>query len=102
MNFLKKITGNIIKGTISSLIGVATMIVTLILIWTGAIHFIWDGVAGLSIGCILLFTPQIIETAVLELIKSWGKQARGMFGFGMGDEDGGRDITNNGEGNQKP
>lgn len=108
---LKKISENILKGTITSLIGVTTMIITLVLLWTRAIDFVWNGVAGLCIGCILLLAPKAIETSLVEFIKAWGRRASDMFsgfgGFGFGgriegNEEKGKDPTDNGEGNQKP
>lgn len=59
--------GNIIKGWITSIVGVITMITTLLLVFTSQIDFIWNGIAGLSIGTILLMAPQTIEKQFIKL-----------------------------------
>lgn len=60
-----KITQNIIKGFITSAIGLTTMVVTLFLVFTKSMDFVWSGVAGLGIGCVLLLAPDTI-------VKSFG------------------------------
>ena len=52
---------NIVKGWVTSIIGVITMIISLFLVFFGQIDFVWDGIAGLSIGTVLLMAPQTIE-----------------------------------------
>lgn len=63
------IKGNLIKGWITSIIGIITMIVSLLLVFTGQIDFVWDGVAGLSIGTVLLMAPQTIEKQFIRLFS---------------------------------
>jgi len=65
---------NIIKGWISTLIGVITMALTLILVWQRVFDFVWEGIAGLIIGVILIFSPQHIIRVVLEGFRAWGKR----------------------------
>lgn len=57
---------------VTTLIGVATMIVTLILVWSRDINFIWEGIGGLAIGTILLLAPKTIEKKVSDAIRSLG------------------------------
>lgn len=71
---------SIFDAVVTSVIGVVTMVITLILVWTRAIDFVWQGVAGLIVGCILLMVPKSFEDFVKEGIKSWGKRAGGWFG----------------------
>ncbi len=59
--------GNVIKGWITSIVGVVTMITTLLLVFTGQMDFVWNGIAGLSIGTVLLMAPQTIETQFAKL-----------------------------------
>lgn len=40
------------------------MVLTLILVWKNNISFVWEGIAGLSIGCILFMAPQAVERIV--------------------------------------
>lgn len=53
---------NIFKSIITTILGVATVIVTLILIFVGTIGFIWEGIAGLVIGTLLIISPDTIVT----------------------------------------
>lgn len=71
-----KITQNIVKGLITSAIGLATMIVTLFLVFTGSMDFVWSGIAGLSIGAVLLLAPDTI-------VKSFGKMLGKFTGKGQ-------------------
>lgn len=81
-----KLKKNIFKAVVSSVIGIATMIITLILVFTGAIHFVWDGLAGLGAGIILLFTPQSVERLVSQGVKSFGRRMGGFWGGDYGDD----------------
>lgn len=63
-----KLKVNIIKGFITSLIGVVTMLITLLLVFMGDMDFIWNGIAGIAIGCTLLLAPQTIEKKFSEII----------------------------------
>lgn len=65
---------NIVKGWVTSLIGTATMVITLYLVFNKSMSFVWDGVVGLLIGCVLLLAPKTVEQKVSELIKSWGRK----------------------------
>ena len=63
-----KLKANVIKGWITSIIGVITMLVTLFLVFAGEMDFVWNGVAGLAIGCTLLIAPKTIEKKFSEII----------------------------------
>lgn len=63
---------NIIKGWITSIIGIVTMGITLYLVFTKAIDFVWEGIAGLGMGAILFIAPRTIERAIIDFIKAWG------------------------------
>lgn len=60
---------NMLKGWITSVIGVVTMGMTLYLIFNGTFTFVWEGVAGLSIGTVLLIAPTTIETAFIKILE---------------------------------
>jgi hypothetical protein len=70
-----KFTKNVVKGLITSTIGMATMIVTLFLIFTGSMDFVWSGVVGLAVGCVLLLAPDTI-------VKRFGDLLGNMSGKG--------------------
>lgn len=65
-----KFTKNVVKGLITSTVGLATMIVTLFLIFTGSMDFVWSGVAGLAIGCVLLLAPDTIVKKFGDLLSN--------------------------------
>lgn len=67
-----KVTKNIVKGIITSAIGVATMVVTLLLIFAGTLDFVWEGIAGLTMGTILLLAPDTIVRKLGDVIKAIG------------------------------
>lgn len=62
---------NMVKGWITSIIGIATMCLTLFLIYNSTISFIWEGIGGLVIGTILLLAPQTIEKKISQVINKW-------------------------------
>lgn len=63
---------NVIKGWITTIVGTATMVVTLVLVFTKAIDFVWEGTAGLIVGCLLLMAPKTIEKKVSDAIRYVG------------------------------
>jgi len=71
---MKKRIKNIIDSWVTTLIGTTTMLVTLFLIINKDIYFVWEGVAGLVVGAILLLAPKTIEQKISEAIKSWGNK----------------------------
>ena len=66
------IKSNIIKGFITSIIGTVILLMTVFFLFTKQIFFIWEGIAGLTMGTILLMAPRTIETKVSEAISAWG------------------------------
>lgn len=67
---------NITKGWITSLVGVLSMVITLIMIWKGNMDFVWDGVAGLTIGTTLLLAPKTVEQAFTNFISKFSGNAQ--------------------------
>lgn len=88
-----KVTKNVLKGCLTSTIGLTTMLVTLFLILGGSMDFVWGGIAGLSIGTVLLLSPDTI-------VVSFGKILSRMVGKGAIESP---DIStdNNQESNQE-
>lgn len=72
-----RFTKNVIKGIITSAIGVATMVITLFLIFTGAMDFVWGGLAGLAMGTILLLAPDTLVKKLGDVIKAVGLNKSG-------------------------
>lgn len=66
---MKKAVKNILKGWITSLIGTAAMVISLFLVYRGTITFVWEGIGGLVIGCVLLIAPHTIEKKVSDAIS---------------------------------
>lgn len=67
-----QIRENVVKGWVTSVIGLITMIVTIILVYREVIDFTWDGVVGLVIGALLVMSPKTIEKKVSEAIGALG------------------------------
>lgn len=64
-----KLTKNIIKGFITSIFGIATIIITLFLVFTEAMDFMWQGAVGIVLGTALLLSPDSIVKALGKLIS---------------------------------
>jgi len=58
---------NVIKGWISSIIGILVLISTVLLIFISEIPFIWEGIAGFVMGTLLLYAPRSIE----KFVEKW-------------------------------
>jgi hypothetical protein len=59
---------NILKAWVTSIIGIAAMVITLVLVYNDKMDFVWDGVAGLTIGTTLLLAPRTIEKQFSNLV----------------------------------
>lgn len=62
---------NIFKSVITSIFGILTMLITLFLVFVGSIDFIWSGIAGLSIGVILLLSPDKLVSEIGDFINKF-------------------------------
>lgn len=67
---------NIFKAIITSTIGIVTMLLTLVLVATSTIDFVWGGIAGLILGCVMLLSPDTI-------IKKFGDLLNKIVGKGV-------------------
>jgi hypothetical protein len=67
---------SVFKGYVTSAIGTITMVLTLILLWQRVVGFVWEGVAGLCIGCILFLAPQAIENIVSKGVGYFTKNSQ--------------------------
>jgi hypothetical protein len=66
---MKEAIRNVLGGWITTLVGTATMVVTLFLVYKGTFTFVWEGIGGLIIGCVLLIAPETIEKKVSDAIS---------------------------------
>jgi len=81
-------TKNAFKGWLTTLIGVATMVLTLWEVYKNVFDFVWEGIGGLIVGSILIMAPQTIEKKLSEVIKAWGNKKSGSdWGGGGSDND---------------
>lgn len=64
---IKKVKRNIFKGIITTIIGIVTMLISLQLLYSAKIDFVWSGLAGLAIGTVLLLAPDQIITNFVEI-----------------------------------
>ena len=69
-NIIKSSCKNIIDGVVTTLVGTGVMVMTVIMLWTGKISFMWEGVLGLVVGCILLIAPRDITKLIGDYFKS--------------------------------
>ncbi len=51
---------NVVKGFITSIIGIAIMLITLSLVFTGVMDWVWNGIGGIIIGTVLLLSPDTL------------------------------------------
>ena len=61
---------NVVKGIITSLVGVIVMGITLILVFTGVMDWVWNGIGGLVIGTVLLLSPDTLVKKVGAFFKT--------------------------------
>lgn len=71
----KKLRENAIKDWITSLMGVIIYAITTVFIWQKVMDFIWEGIAGYTLGTVLLMFPGAIKGFINRGISAWkGKQ----------------------------
>jgi len=66
---MKKRFGNILKGWITSIIGVILLIVSVVLIVDGRLPVVWEGIGLICMAVILLYAPQTIEKFIMHWVK---------------------------------
>jgi len=59
---------NIFKSLITTFLGISVVGVTILLIFTGTMDWIWEGIAGVVIGTILILSPDKLVEKVSEFI----------------------------------
>lgn len=64
---------NVIKGVITSIIGVIVMFITISLVFTGVMDWVWNGIGGLVIGTVLLLSPDTLVKKVGLFFKAGSK-----------------------------
>lgn len=80
---------NVISGWATTIIGIVTMIISLVLVWQKVFDFVWEGIGGLAMGTILLIAPKTIEKAIIEGIRAWGKRGNSYEEYDNNDNKGG-------------
>ena len=61
-----------LDSIITTIVGIVTMLLTLFFVWQRVFDFVWEGIAGLSIGCLLLMAPKAVETLIGKAIRYIG------------------------------
>jgi hypothetical protein len=61
---------NVIKGWITSIIGVIVYVVTLLMIYNAKLNWYWEGIGAMAFGTILLLAPQTIEKWLNKIVNS--------------------------------
>jgi len=59
---------NILKCWFTSILGVLILLGTCYMIFFNNMEWVWEGIAGISIGTVLLFAPKTLERRFIEII----------------------------------
>ena len=78
-----RIKSNVFKAWVTSLLGILFMVSALFLWFFGLIDFVWEGVAAIILGVILLYAPKTVEKKLSEAIKAWGSRGNDWGGGGI-------------------
>lgn len=65
---------SVFDAWVTTILGLVTMAITLILVWQRVFDFVWEGIGGLTIGVILVLAPRTIERILVRGIDAWGKK----------------------------
>ena len=71
--FFKRLK-NILTSVITTTIGVVTMLLSLFLVFNGKMDFVWNGIAGLVIGVILVLAPDTLVNKIGDFISKFTKK----------------------------
>lgn len=65
---------NILKGLLTTLIGLVVLFITIKGIYNGTTEWVWNGIAGIVIGVILIFSrPTLFEEKLSEFLSKFNK-----------------------------
>ena len=67
---MKKKFKSVFDGIITTIIGLIVYAITILFLSTKQISFVWEGIAGLATGTILLCVPKAVEKIVITGVKS--------------------------------
>lgn len=59
---------NIFKSIITSVLGIIIVLVTVLLVFTGTMDWIWNGIAGCVIGAALIVSPDSLVEKISDFI----------------------------------
>lgn len=62
---------NIFKSIITTFFGILIMILTLGLIFVGSMDWVWEGIAGMVIGTVLILSPDTLVTKIGDFINKF-------------------------------
>lgn len=65
---MKELKRNIIKGWITTVFGVLACSIVSLLLAKKEIYFVWEGIAGYSVGAILIIAPDKVSELVSGLL----------------------------------
>ena len=65
---------NIIKGWVTSLLGIAVCYLTYVEIKEGSFSFVWEGLSGFGLGVTLLLAPDDFIKILKDLVKNFTKK----------------------------
>lgn len=74
-NIVKRSIKNIVDGVATTMAGLLVLGLTIAMLWTSRISFVWEGIAGLASGTILLLSPKDVIKLLKGYIKAWGSKS---------------------------
>lgn len=60
---------NILKGWLTTIVGLIAIVITLVGIYLGKIDWVWNGLAGVTVGVVLILSPQTLEQKFLDILN---------------------------------
>ena len=73
---MKNVKENVIKGYITSLIGLVICYVTYKQIDSGAFGFVWEGIAGFGLGIMLILAPDDFVKTLKGLVSKFKEEEK--------------------------
>jgi len=71
--FFKRLK-SVLASVITTTVGLVTMLITLFLVFNGKMDFVWNGIAGLVIGVVLILAPDTLVTKIGDFIGKYTKK----------------------------
>lgn len=64
---------NLLKAWFTTLVGIAIIVITGLMVYNGKSTWVWEGIAGITVGTVLLFAPRTFEKLFEKLLDKFVK-----------------------------